>query len=207
MPAATIGSTVYLPAVPDIRISRQRDLMAHELVHVGAQSTRPRFYGGPIDPEEQRARSVGRDAAGAAPAALLTLGVANLAVGGGAVHPHTHHRETDALMMLQRATGPTQTGIAATSATWPATAATPARRSEIPGSSAGRNSTIARATEGGGGTASGRVTQTSSNPDGQANATTNSTVRHDEIDAMLEALEDRVLADLERRGGRFAGEF
>jgi hypothetical protein len=36
---------------------------------------------------------------------------------------------------------------------------------------------------------------------------TNSTIRRDEIDALLEALEDRVLADLERRGGRFAGEF
>jgi hypothetical protein len=212
--AATIGRNVYLSAAPDIANPHDRQVVAHEFVHVAAPSSRPRFHGGPLDREERHARRVGRLAATSAPAGLSSLAVGRLPVCGGGSHHHDRTSTVSAASVastasvVQRATGSEHASTAVARSA--GTSDTASVRANPKRSSSGavpiQPSTAPGATNP---TGSPAVPTDQSNQTNQNDQTshTNSTIRRDEIDALLEALEDRVLADLERRGGRFAGEF
>jgi hypothetical protein len=180
--AATVGATMYLPAPPDIADPRHRDLVAHELTHVAARSSRPRFHGGRLDHEERRARTAGHTAARSAPKALESLHVAGLPVAGvvAAAKP-----KTEIPMAIQRAIRPQPPAPAGpTPVQRVTTASVNLPSANLPSANLPSSETPA--------------------PSRPATTTSG---RRDDFDALLEALEDRVLADLERRGGRFAGEF
>ena len=58
-PAATIGSTIYLPDAPR-GDARTLEMLAHEFAHAADAPVRPAFFGGHDDPGERHAGDVGR---------------------------------------------------------------------------------------------------------------------------------------------------
>jgi hypothetical protein len=155
---------------------------------------------------------VGQLAATSAPAGLSSLAVGRLPVCGGGSHHHDRTSKVSAVpsaaSVVQRATGLEQISDAV---------ARSARNSDtaLVRATPKRSSFVAVPIQPSTAPGAANPTGTPANPANQSNQSnqtdqtsrTNSTLRRDEIDALLEALEDRVLADLERRGGRFAGEF
>lgn len=252
VPAATVGTTIYLASAPELSNRAHRDVVAHELAHVAAGSTQPRFHGGPANAEERRARQVGEAAAEIKAQGLTALGLDRLPVGGAfpavapnvgggtreggttagemlaalsgggppaaagspssqsgrrisptAGHPNAAARVTRAVTSaaplstpvpaptfpLQRATTPIPATAAPGTATTTPAATTPIQRfTTTPSASSTLSAPAATAPT-------------------QTQEPTNPTATRDQFEAILEALEERVLADLERRGGRFAGEF
>lgn len=86
--AATVGRVIHLEGAPD-RSARTSEIMAHELVHVARPSAVPRFFGDDHrDAEERHATRTGqllRALGGHAPADLRGAGVERLAVAAPAL--------------------------------------------------------------------------------------------------------------------------
>jgi hypothetical protein len=204
--------------MPELGNRGHRDVVAHELAHVAARSTQPRFHGGPANPEERRARRVGQAAAGIDTPGLAALGVDRLPVGGGfaALQPdlggearQAGTTATDLLAAMRVGGSPAPAPTAAPSPTVPLqratspTSDTAAPRAAVTTPAA--TAPVQRFTS----TPSAASTLPAPAPPAltQTQQPSSPTALRDQFEAILEALEERVLADLERRGGRFAGEF
>jgi len=219
--AATTGSTIHLAASPR-RSPTSIGVLAHELSHVADRSVTPRFYGGDLaDHGEGRARALGTlaafaagrapalgtDSVAAATSALTSrssigpsASVSSLPVGGfgGFVAAGTEAgrdvvmrssiTEPDTLVE-----GPGNTDTPAAAGVEPAElrAQNSSREGQTPGVSADAP-------------APREASRTGGLIPGAVSAATDS---HSRMGELLEALEERVLAELERRGGRWAGVF
>jgi Domain of unknown function (DUF4157) len=201
---ATTGSVVHLPAPPSAD-RRSLGVLAHELSHVAERAPAPRFLlgslGGAVDEGERRARQVGAavgtgtlGAAGAAPGALGAVlagsQVTDLPVGGGAAM---------AGAVRQAVAGPLESaaGVAAATGERAAGLAPPAL--PAPGDTVaamGAAAAVGSAAAAAGPAASALA----AGPPGAP-------MSHGQVSELLEALEDRLLAEIERRGGRYAGVF
>ena len=221
--AATTGSTIHLAAAPR-RSPASIAVLAHELSHVADRSATPRFYGGDLaDHGEGRARALGTlaafaagrapalgtDSVAAATSALTSRSstgpsksVSSLPVGGfGGFFAAGTEAGRDVVMRSsatepdELVEGPGNTDAPAVAGVEPAELGTQnsAREGHTPGGSAD----VAPAPREASRTASGLVP-------GAVSAATDS---HSRMGELLEALEERVLAELERRGGRWAGVF
>jgi hypothetical protein len=209
---ATTGSVVHLPAAPTAVPGPLLGVVAHELTHTRSPVSRPRFllevpHGG-ADEDERAALAVGRRFTGTGVATAATVGaigsraetvpagtvragiVDQLPVGGLG-------RVTGALSEAREATGGGPTGAAEPSEVDP-----PA----VPASRPTGGALPEPATHAGGGTVDA-ATGTASHPATQAmpgGAPPPSTV---DIDRLADLLEQRLLRQIERRGGRYAGVF
>jgi len=212
---ATSGSVVHLPEPPSMA-PRALGVLAHELAHVAERTPRPRFLlgslGGAHDQGERQARRVGEAArAGAAdlvggmaagPLAAVAGGsrVADLPVGGGAGVAGAARQAT-----LNAAAG--LTGGAASTVAEAADLAGPA----VPAMTAAGASSAAPGDVGAGsstGTPAGPAAATAAaGPAAPGAAPGGGTLSHSQVSELLEALEERLLAEIERRGGRYAGVF
>lgn len=187
--AAATGTVVHLPRPPRAE-PHDLGLLAHELAHVGDRGTASQGaellgLGPALDAGERRARRVGDAVATSArSAAGLPAGTAGLPVGGS---PATRERvlaaARDAASVAVRAT-PAATPATAPPTRQPAAAATP---SPVAPAAASSEAT-------GGATLLLPTASVARDLESQ-------------LGELLEALEERVLLELERRGGRWGGEF
>ena len=223
--AATTGTTVHL-AVPPRLAPESIGVLAHELSHVADHVVAPRFFGGDLaDHGEGRARALGTLAASAAgraralganPVAAATGvlssrsidragargSVSSLPVGGvgGLIAAGT---ETARNLVMRSATPEAaELGEEPGAIDIPPTGAGPAELDPQTSfnkaqSSGGSDGDAPAPREAASKTAGGLVP-------GAVSAATDS---HSRMGELLEALEERVLAELERRGGRWAGVF
>jgi hypothetical protein len=211
---ATSGSVIHLPEPPSMA-PRALEVLAHELAHVAERTPRPRFLlgspGGAHDQGERQARRVGEAArAGAAnlvgamaaglPATVAGGSrVADLPVGGGAGVAGAARQAT-----LNAA------GLTGGAASIVAEAADPAGP-PVPAMTAAGASSAAPGEVGVGswtGTPAGPATATAAaGPAAAGAAPGGGALGHSQVSELVEALEERLLAEIERRGGRYAGVF
>jgi len=221
--AVTTGDTMHLARTPD-RSRQSVEVLAHELTHVAHTSAVPRFYDDDHDStEERKAEAIGKvmaatslpTSARAAVVARTTeptrVGTSGLAVGapmqlvsGGA---STNARSTPAV--VQRSTSSSSGGISAVQMAQNIKEGRPPMSSSSPTSSVQRTTdpaappTIQRLEEG--------PTYTDDSTDEMSLRalfdTASSSDFHDFVDVIVDALEERVIAELDRRGGPFRGGF
>lgn len=207
---ATTGSVVHLPA-PPARVPVT--VLAHELSHARQPVRRPRFLlssmSGAVDDDERGALAAGRG--------LLT----NAATGGNG--PETGAGLVDRLPV---GGGAGAVGAVTEVATRAARAAVIEAGASPPSGgtgfgdlgggfpSGGSTSTATSVQEGGGtssGTTGGGTTSAAGASTESAPAATNAGATGGaaplDIDTVLEAVEERLLREIERRGGRWAGVF
>lgn len=213
-PAATIGRVIHLARAPD-RSASSAEILAHELVHVAHPSARPRFFGdNRHGPEEARAQRAGQLVRALAATQLVTpTKTQSLAVGalGGAVRapandtvpPSQQVRRTTragtrpslvertADLFRRTTSGPTG---AATGA--PTGAGAPTATNPRPGDPP----FVQRSTWGVAQTDLQPVTPVSAAP--KQDPATTPGMSAATFDALVEALEQRVIDELERRGLR-----
>ena len=220
---ATTGSTMHLPEPPRPE-PRALALLGHELAHVAESSPRPRFLldSPPAtgDEGERRARRLGEAVqagalgkpvgpATAPPADIIAGGrVAHLPVGGApAIAGAVRQAARDSNASLPEAGWP---GVAIPSA---ATAtAPPPLPATVGGPATATPATGDVAVAGWPGTAPAPRPSVAADPRADPTApgaglTTGAHLGHGQVSELLEALEERLLADIERRGGRYAGMF
>lgn len=221
--AATTGTTVHLPRPPIPTRPGDLGVLAHELSHVAEQAGTPRFLrdgSAGHDQGERRASRLGRAVQTAAShtgsreprvapvdvARLPVAGPAGLAqvlraaVGNPAASRPTRrgaseHAGLTEVLHRARAAG---SGAPLAAGSHVAAPAAPVAGvgADGPGSMPGQSQQAA-------GTAS-QPAATPRQAPSEAPATASDAARFEDL---LEALEERVLADLERRGGRYAGVF
>ena len=190
-PAASVGSTILLDRAPDSSPSSVERL-AHEVVHaasVRAHPSAPRLFDDPHrDDEERRAHAIGRLARALGPEAVPSL----LGSDGTppAVRPTVIDRDT-----TRRPARTTTVRRTATPTTSPSTV----RRE--PAASTNAPSTTAATTSSSTTTTSTSAAKTSANASHREPVT----ARLDRVDELVSMIEARVLAELERRGGRHRG--
>jgi hypothetical protein len=201
-------------------------VLAHELSHVADRFVMPRFYGGDLADHGEdraralgtlavsaagRARALGADPVGAAAGALSnrsnaarsrgTETVSSLPVGGfgGFVAAATEAGRD--VVMRASSTGAEE--LAGGSENIDA----PPMTGEEPATLPAQNSSIENRPSGG--SAAVAATREASRTAGELvpGAVSAATDSHSRMGDLLEALEERVLAELERRGGRWAGVF
>ncbi|HXJ65905.1 MAG TPA: DUF4157 domain-containing protein [Actinomycetota bacterium] len=232
VPAAASHGVVHLPSAPD-RTPRGLGLLAHELSHVADQDHRPRMFGEEfLDAAEQRARGIGgavdsaargtargaeraaRGAVGAGERLLERSPISSLPVGG--VMPAAV-RAVEGLM--------SEAGGAAGGATQTAEAYVDRGRTaaggaadELAGAVRGglaRAEGFGRGAVGSAEAEAGALRDRAEGAIGPARSAAGAAAgqamaaldQGGQVDAMIEAIEQRLLAELERRGGRFQGLF
>ncbi len=192
--AATMGSTIHLASAP-ADTARDVAVVGHELVHVAAPSARPRFFGGHPDAEERSAERV----------AAAAGGTAGLRVGGGAsaagraVHGIVQ-RAVDTALRRRPPAGPADPPP-------PTVQLDPAEsvdlaprqdRKEEAGNEQDQGKKAAEEDKGCGAAAHAgcnrHADEAATGKEGRSEAL--------DVDRVIEAIEERVLAELERRGGR-----
>ncbi|MCU1504645.1 MAG: hypothetical protein JWM12_3999, partial [Ilumatobacteraceae bacterium] len=201
-PAATLGNVVHLERAPDSSAATV-ELLAHELVHAASAPSRPRFFAEPgHDHEEHRAMRVGR--------------LARATETARAAGPDPISRVQHAAVlprMVQRVAADPAPGLAAGVAAPPAgdvvqrqigghrasgqAPASPPARPSAP--SPGGPPAIP--------TAAAPLAQTivaTSAPAARAERRTTSEMLND-FEELIDMIEQRVLSELERRGGRVRG--
>jgi hypothetical protein len=209
--AATTDRTIHLPARPDAS-ARTMSVVAHELEHVAAPSAIPRFHGGVASPEETRAtrteqivarlaRSVDERGGSAASAGIAGLpvggltafgrsgagaGAAGPAVPASADPPRASTSSSSTSSTVRRSPSTSTSGGSSTSSSSPATGAggsdQPVRRSPQPG----------------------RIIPNQDESSGSDQAPALSPAQ---LSAIIRAVEDRLLEEIERRGGLSRGAF
>lgn len=232
--AATADGVIHLPTAPD-RSRDTAALIAHELVHVAAGGRRPRFHGDRhLDHEERTARQVG-DAVrrrGATPLAVSVqrrtkdpngpTGTAGLAVGsGGGFLQALSAAPPDVTVTVPQAgrrpgTPPAIVTRRAGSSVTPGTAAAIQRRiGVVPpvSSNGGRRGDDVGSSGPEAGTGPSRTDGSAPPVPGSTPVTTDTSAAPgigadvDMVNRIVDALEARVLAELERRGLRRPGVF
>jgi hypothetical protein len=215
---ATTGTVVHLPSVPRAAMS---PVLAHELMHTRSPVRRPRFFldgvSGLLDDDERKALDAGRRQASTIGGGLLDAGRSTLAeaaptaagivdrlpVGGGLGAIGEVATRAAKAAVLEAAAGPmgTAQGFAdnaqqtATGALSSASGTTPAVSGLTDAASSAVGSVAAAA--------SGVVDQATSAANGSTDA-----ARHLlDPDKIMDIVEARLLREIERRGGRWAGMF
>jgi hypothetical protein len=181
--AAATSSAIYLDSSPD-RSPASVEVLAHELSHVAERPVAPRFFlDRVLDRAEERARAVGETARTSAERAETSAERAGSEVrnAGGLVGGVTG---------AEGAPGPLS-----------ALSGAPAEASEMAGSLAAEASGLAGEVSGVVRGAEERVAAGV----GQVKAAAG--FGASDLDGLLEALEERIVSELERRGGRMAGAF
>jgi hypothetical protein len=206
---ATTGSVVHLPA-PPARVPAS--VLAHELSHARQPVRRPRFLlssmSGAVDDDERGALAAGRGlltnaaSGGNGPETGAGL-VDRLPVGGGvgAVGAVTEvaTRAARAAVIEAGASPLSGTGFGDLGGGFPSGASTSTATSDQEGGGTSGGTT-------GGGTTSAAGASTESAPGATNTGATGGAAPLD-IDTVLEAVEERLLREIERRGGRWAGVF
>ena len=230
--AATIGRTILMDRAPS-NGARDREVVAHEMVHAMANTAVPRFFDDPHhDHEERAAVSVGRLARGLRSELVATEPIQRMAM---SAMPTTAQRSLGAMTSDQtsvptpRASSSMASG-GATSATGAASAASATSGASTPRraihrSAGGRSTTtIHRSTSGAASSSAAAPARPSIRreaaaapsstpapqpkgavPDVKAEASLSVTDRLDQIEELAALIEARVLAELERRGGQHRG--
>ncbi|MFC6016060.1 DUF4157 domain-containing protein [Plantactinospora solaniradicis] len=210
---ATTGSVVHLAAVPTGRAAAA--VLAHELAHTRQPVRRPRFLlaggAGLLDDDERQAVATGRDLlAGNLPDAAgdtIAAGIVDrLPVGGGlgAVRElvtQTTHAVIEAMPQLPGAVPGMDAGPAGAYAGLPTVSGPlgPGAEGPVPGDPArpdGNGGSTGGSTPAGGGTPAGAAAGGTPSPDTPLDP-----------DRVVEIVEERLLREIERRGGRWAGVF
>jgi hypothetical protein len=208
---ASSGSVLHLPGPPPAAPGAMLGVVAHELVHLRRPATRPRFLlrltPGDADADEREALDVGRrvQSAAAEPRSLGAGIIDRLPVGG--IGPA---RATAEAADLTGFPGPAAGAPSPSTAAGAWTAAgggfatpddTPveAGGEQGPGWGAGGQDEAVRTTGTDGTAASSRAAA------GAGGAATGAGPV--DVDRLAEAVEERVLRQIERRGGRYAGVF
>lgn len=190
--AATVGDVIHL-AQPLDATPRSAEIVAHELTHVASPSPAPRFFADDRDsPEERRARAVGRAMAqapvGSPPVAPAPAGSGPAGVPAGSGAPpagaNGGSRPAGSSTRPAGSTGSSSTAGASTTGT------------RIPGGSSGHAGHAGTA-----GSPSAGVGNPAS-PNG-VSTTGLSDAGSLDVERLLDALEARVLRELERRGRRW----
>lgn len=182
-PAATLGNVVHLQRAPD-HSAATTELIAHELVHALGEPTRPRFYEEPgHDHEEARAMSVGR----LARASRVTDAEPIRRVMSAPVMPR----------VAQRVEAPVVSASPAASAV-PATAAV-AATGVAAAQTHGASNVIRRVLT------SDPSNGTSPTNDEQTNTSISASQRLNDFEELMAMIEQRVISEIERRGGRIRG--
>jgi hypothetical protein len=221
--AATTSSVIHLPSAPD-NSARTASILAHELTHVAAGSPVARFHGGRPSIEETAATQVERIVARAARTNGQGRGPATSGTSGLPVGGFVGVRGATAGPPVPDSVGGSAGGISATAA------------AAIVSRSASTGGEIQRRADGSGGgssprSGSGGTVQRSSAAGGGARPadTTDRTIRRrapetnlergpetsddtlvlseQAMDAIVQALEARLLESIERRGGLWRGGF
>ncbi|MEO5900018.1 MAG: DUF4157 domain-containing protein [Ilumatobacteraceae bacterium] len=205
-PAATLGNVVHLQRAPDTTAATT-ELLAHELVHAANAPARPRFFAEPgHDHEEHRAQRIGRLAratqspSGTAPvsrvydAAVLPRVVQRTEVPARGVGAAAGSLTTAATETIRRAIGGHRAAAAADRAAGNQPPATPA------GPSSGGPSLSGPSSSSSGDNASN--TESATTPRRTRRTTTEVL---NEFEELIDMIEERVINDLERRGGRVRG--
>ena len=227
--AATIGRTILMDRAPSTG-ARDREVVAHEMVHAMANTAVPRFFDDPHhDHEERAAVSVGRLARGLRSELVATEPIQRMVM---SAMPATAQRSLGTMTSDQtfvptpRAASSNAVG-GATSATSAASATSGAStpRRAIHRSAGGRSTTtIHRSSSGAASSSAAAPARPSIRrevaaapsgtpaqqpkgavPDVKADASVSVTDRLDQIEELAALIEARVLAELERRGGQHRG--
>jgi hypothetical protein len=224
---ATTGSIVHLPQAPTHSSPRMLGIVAHELAHASRPVGRPRFFlrsltsmAGHLDHDEHDALGLGHRVQAAATRGNVMGGgvVGDLPVGGGsgasdavrnAVRSGASQRTPD-LHAPSLGTGTGTGGLPSFGSSMPSVPGAP-HLPDLPGGAphlpnvphpnlpSGGPTASVPADHGspGGGGSGGAAPPSAGSPAGG----------NVDIDQIAEALEERVLRQLERRGGRYAGVF
>ena len=210
--AATTERTIHLPSRPDAS-ARTMSIVAHELEHVAAPSAIPRFHGGVDSPEERQAirteqvvhrlaRTIDQRGGSAASAGVAGLPVGGLTAFGrsGAGAPDAPPGPPVPGSAVQRAATASGGSSSSSSTT---VRRTPAGASASPasGSTSGGTSQPIRRSPGDG--AAALVTEA----DGETESGQAPALSPAQLSAIIRAVEDRLLEEIERRGGLSRGAF
>jgi hypothetical protein len=177
--AAATGSTIYLERPPD-RGPESVEVLAHELSHVADRPVLPRFFmDRAADADEERARAVGRAAGSEATREWSWPQVRGRAGGPPAEASLSISPAASAMTVFRSPEGGEEAAAPITAAPLESAAAAPEAAPETVTSARGAR-------------------QEAEVPLSDLNSM---------LSGLLEALEERMLRELERRGGRFAGVF
>jgi hypothetical protein len=200
--AATTDRTIHLPARPDSS-ARTTSIVAHELEHVAARSPVPRFHGGAPSPEEARAQRT--------EAVVRRLAREVETRGGPESTAGTKGLPVAAAAAFGRAgSTPAASAASAASATSAATSTTTSASPRVPPSALQRSASD---------TISRTVAPAAASIPGDTNPTNPSTpvephengapaaLSAAQLSAIIRAVEDRLLEEIERRGGLRRGAF
>jgi hypothetical protein len=209
--AATTDRTIHLPSRPDSS-ARTMSIVAHELEHVAVPSAAPRFHGGPDSAEERQAtrteQVIRRLAAKVESRPEPTFGTAGLPVGGLTAFGRSG---AGAPPPVPGSAAGSTSSTSSTSASGGGTSAsdeiqrmiadnTPPARPPQPVAPRGR----------GRGPIRRLVTDASANSTGMdevAGSSDNPALSPAQLSAIIRAVEDRLLEEIERRGGLWRGSF
>jgi hypothetical protein len=216
--AATTGDIIHLQRQPT-STAADVGVVAHELTHVAHPSALPRFFDDPRPgPEEQRARTIGR--------LMSESPVMPLGVAAEMAPAPSSPRRASVQRVTGRGGGPqigqqrrrrnvvgasASIGNDSNSASSAPQAGSPARSgssSRLPAASLVNSpmaSTVA-ATGSSVAVANQVPAQPAAEPSGEPAAKSATSVL-DDLDRLVDLLEDRIIVELERRGGRFRREF
>jgi hypothetical protein len=205
--AATTGSVIHLPSAPD-GSARMAGILAHELTHVAAASPVARFHGGRPSIEETAATQVERIVARAA----RTSGT-----GRGPASPGTSGLPVGGFVGVKGAAGgpPVPASVAGSTAASTAASIGSSSGGGSGSSSGGTVQRVVATSEAPAPTrpskAANRRVQRKSAPSGlesvQEAADETTVLSDDALDAIVRALEARLLESIERRGGLWRGGF
>jgi hypothetical protein len=212
---ASTGDVVHLPVAPSAS-GTQADVLRHEQLHLRQPVSRPRFWlaspSGALDSEERSVRSA--TARHDTSAGII----AGLPVAGGTVEVVRAAAQQAVAMLMGSSAGGTATGleVAAHGAGFATTpGASTSSAGDVPGwpahGPAGQQTAGYGPAEPGDGRYAGWGAPTSgadrSTPAAPAGPDAPPVVPDHVVDSLVDALEQRLLAELERRGGRYAGVF
>ncbi|OLB81466.1 MAG: hypothetical protein AUI14_03425 [Actinobacteria bacterium 13_2_20CM_2_71_6] len=206
---ATTGSVVHLPTAPTPAPGAMLGVVAHELAHARYPVARPRFLlgipHGAADMEERAALAVGRRVESAASGGLdqVRAGIVDqLPVGGlgqlGGAASQARAALTGAVPDLPDVSMPDVSLPDVQLPQVPSLGALPGLPGGLPGG-------ITDAANAAANTAVGAVSDAVQTPGGTPGGA--SPPSNVDIDRLAETLEQRILRQLERRGGRYAGVF
>ncbi|WP_461022470.1 eCIS core domain-containing protein [Thalassiella azotivora] len=222
--AATSRGLLHLPRPPAPGDAESVGLVAHELAHLRSAVVRPRFllrdHDHAADEDERGARHVGELATG-----LAAPGVRDLPVAGAARNVAEVARRAATAAVLSAAPvaaalgrdgggGGLRGGLASAADLWDgASSAGAGAADDVPGPAGGASThapgpSVSPGGAAGGARAASGGAATAGAPGGAAapNAAPGTGVLPD-MDRVVEALEERLLAEIERRGGRWQGVF
>ncbi|RZU48469.1 uncharacterized protein DUF4157 [Krasilnikovia cinnamomea] len=218
---ATTGTVVHLPEAP-ANVPVMSEVLAHELTHTRSPVRRPRFLlehaAGLLDDDERQALSAGRQRLADAGQGLLSAGrdrlaeaapsaagiVDQLPVGGGLGAVGDVATRAARAAVLEATSGP-MSGL--TGAVGDARDAASGALASAGGLAAEAASGVTGAVDAAAGAVSGAAGQAAATVAGAASGAAGAAKAALDPDKVVEIVEARLLREIERRGGRWAGVF